>query len=172
MDDTTYVLFLVLGVALVLADGMIIYRSAVKYLGDSYADEASARSMARLVAVLFHLAVLGVIALISALDFGGDSPLQALMIRLGIVLIILAIAHGVAIKVLTRMRDRLDAENLTKHHYEHTAPQAPAAAPVTPSRVIARERQSRAAGRDSASPQPPTDPDLQQPRGAVTPEIR
>lgn len=117
MDDGTYLAFLVLGVVLVAVDAVIIYRSGLRYLADSYADTVSAKSMARLVTTLFSFAVLGVLALISTVDVGGEGAVQSIVVRLGIVLILLAIAHGVTIKVLTRMRDRLDAENKTKAHY-------------------------------------------------------
>lgn len=117
MDDGTYLAFLVLGAALVAVDAVIIYRSGLRYLTDSYADAVSAKSMARLVTTLFSLAVLGVLALISTVNLGGDGAVQTVVVRLGVVLILLAIAHGVTIKVLTRMRDRLDAENKTKAHY-------------------------------------------------------
>ncbi|WP_051385526.1 hypothetical protein [Actinokineospora inagensis] len=119
MDDSTYVLFLVLGIALVLVDGQIIYRSGLRYLSDSYGEIESARSMARLVSVLFHFAVLGVLALISAIDLGGDTALMAIVRKLGVVLLLLAGAHAIAIKALTRLRDRLDAENMTKQRAQN-----------------------------------------------------
>ncbi|WP_156893458.1 hypothetical protein [Actinokineospora enzanensis] len=119
MDDGTYVLFLVLGIALVVVDGQIIYRSGLRYLSDSYGEAQSARSMARLVSVLFHFTVLGVLALISAIGLGGDTPLEAIVRKLGVVLLLLALAHAFTIRMLTRMRDRLDAENLTKQRYDH-----------------------------------------------------
>ncbi|OLR92672.1 hypothetical protein [Actinokineospora bangkokensis] len=130
MDDGAYISFLVLGIALVLVDGQIIYRSGLRYLGDSYGDDqASAGSMARLVSVLFHFAVLGLLALISIIDVGGDglSAVQAVVLKLGIVLVVLAIAHGVTIKVLNRMRDRIDAENLTKKRYADVGTATPPA---------------------------------------------
>ncbi|WP_253888195.1 hypothetical protein [Actinokineospora diospyrosa] len=128
MDDSTYVLFLVLGIALVLVDGQIIYRSGLRYLADSYGEAESARSMARLVSVLFHFSVLGVLLLISAIDIGGGSQLEAMVRRLGVVLLLLAGAHFLAIRMLTRMRDRLDAENLTKQridNMQHGVPTPP-----------------------------------------------
>lgn len=118
MDNSSYILFLILGTALVFADGQIIYRSGLRYLANSYGDRGSARSMARLVSVLFHLAVLGILALISTIDFDADPPLEAVILRLGVVLLVLAISHAVTIGILTRIRDRLDVENLTKRRVE------------------------------------------------------
>ncbi len=55
----SYLAFLLCGVLLVLIDGQILYRSGLKYLGSAYQAD-SARSVMQLVAVLFHLVVLGV----------------------------------------------------------------------------------------------------------------
>jgi len=118
MDDSAYVMFLILGTALVFADGQIIYRSGLRYLANSQGDRGSARSMARLVSVLFHLGVLGILALISTIDIATDTPLQGVVLRLGVVLVMLAIAHAITISVLTRLRDRLDVENVTQSRME------------------------------------------------------
>lgn len=122
MDINSFVLFLVLGIVLVAVDGQIIYRAGSRYLENSYTDDSSAGSMARLVSVLFHLAVLGVLALLSTIDFSADTPLESVVMRLGVLLLVLAIGHAIAIKVLTRMRDRLDAEGLSQRRYEQTEP--------------------------------------------------
>jgi hypothetical protein len=114
MDNSSYLMFLILGTVLVFVDGQIIYRSGLRYLANSYGDRGSARSMARLVSVLFHLAVLGILALISTIDFSTNTPMQGVVLRLGVVLVMLAIAHAITIGVLTRLRDRLDVENVTQ----------------------------------------------------------
>lgn len=62
---------------------------------------------------------MGVLALISVIDLPADTPLGAVVVRLGVVLVLLAVAHGITVEVLTRTRDRLDAENLTKQRAEH-----------------------------------------------------
>jgi len=111
-------MFLILGTALVFVDGQIIYRSGLRYLATSHGDRGSARSMARLVSVLFHLGVLGILALISTVDIATDTPLQGVVLRLGVVLVMLAIAHAITISVLTRLRDRLDVESVTQSRME------------------------------------------------------
>ncbi|MBM7773606.1 hypothetical protein JOD54_003810 [Actinokineospora baliensis] len=187
MDDSTYVLFLVLGIALVLLDGQIIYRSGLRYLADSYGEAESARSMARLVSVLFHFAVLGVLLLISAVDIGGDTQLEAMVRRLGVVLLLLAVSHFLAIRMLTRMRDRLDAENLTKQRMDHmqqhgvpTPPQGLATGPAAgqiDSEDIARAngtaetRLSRAPGAEPGIGTVPARADgtVPEPRGQAVP---
>lgn len=118
----SFVVFLVLGIVLVAVDGQIIYRAGSRYLENSYTDDSSAGSMARLVSVLFHLAVLGVLALLSTIEFSADSPTESVVIRLGVLLLILAIGHAIAIKVLTRMRDRLDAEGMSARRFENAEP--------------------------------------------------
>lgn len=120
MDNSTYLMFLILGTALVFADGQIIYRSGLRYLANSYGDRGSSRSMARLVSVLFHLAMLGILALISTLDVPASGPMQEVVVRLGVILVLLAIGHAITLGVLTRIRDRLDVENVTKARMEHS----------------------------------------------------
>jgi len=130
VDNSSYVMFLILGTALVFADGQIIYRSGRRYLANSFGDRGSGRLMARLVSVLFHLAMLGILALISTLDVPASTPLQEVVVRLGVILVLIAIGHAVTINILTRMRDRLDVENVTKRRMENAEP--PAAPTITP----------------------------------------
>lgn len=136
MDNSSYLMFLILGTALVFADGQIIYRSGLRYLANSYGESGSARSMARLVSVLFHLAMLGILALISTIHVPASSPLQEVVVRLGVVLVILAIGHAVTISVLTRIRDRLDVENVTKARMEHRERREPMITPAYPEENI------------------------------------
>ena len=113
MDNGSYALFLILGIVLVAADGQVIYRSGLRYLANSYSDRNSARSMARLVSTLFHLAVLGVLALISTIHVAAGTPMESVVLRLGIMLLVLALAHGLTVSALTRIRNRLEVENAT-----------------------------------------------------------
>jgi hypothetical protein len=116
----------------VFADGQIIYRSGLRYLANSFGDRGSARSMARLVSVLFHLGMLGVLALISTLDVPASGPLQEVVVRLGVILVLIAIGHAITIGVLTRIRDRLDVENVTKHRMQATEQREPLITPAYP----------------------------------------
>ena len=75
-----------------LVDGQIIYRNGRRYLQQS-APNASAESLTTLVTVLFHLVVLGVLALVSTVDVPADTPVEGVVMRLGIVLLIIGIAH-------------------------------------------------------------------------------
>jgi hypothetical protein len=123
MDTNSYIAFLVLGVVLVVVDGQIIYRSGRKYLEHSYGDPEAGASMTRLVTVLFHLAVLGLMMLISTIDVG-STPTEGVVMRLGIVLLLLALVHGLTIAILARIRDRQLQERLADEmaaNNNHTA---------------------------------------------------
>jgi hypothetical protein len=105
--DQSYAVFLLLGIVLVVIDGQLIYFSGRGYLTKAYGSNAeSARSMNRLVAVLFHLVVFGLLALISTIDVDTGDPVQDVVFKLGIVLLLLALAHGATMAILGRIRDR------------------------------------------------------------------
>ncbi|HEV7979261.1 hypothetical protein [Amycolatopsis sp.] len=104
METNAYLVFLLIGVLLVVADGQVIYRSGKRYLEGSYGDPSAGASMARMVTVLFHLAVLGLLALLSTINLGGSS-IQGVVGRLGVMLLVLAIAHALTIGILSRIRD-------------------------------------------------------------------
>lgn len=112
MDTNGYVTFLMLGVLLILVDGHIIYRSGRAYLQRVYQPEA-ARSMTQLVTVLFHLVMLGVLALISTINVDGGFPVRSIVARLGVVLLVLAAAHGVTMAILMRIRDERRQEQIS-----------------------------------------------------------
>jgi hypothetical protein len=108
MSTNAYLTFLLIGALLVVADGQIIYRSGRRYLENSYGDPAAGASMARLVTVLFHLATLGVLALVSTIDTGSDLP--SIIARFGILLLILALAHAITLGALARIRGEQEVE--------------------------------------------------------------
>ncbi|WP_372665496.1 hypothetical protein [Amycolatopsis kentuckyensis] len=129
MTTNAYLSFLAIGVALVLIDGQIIYRSGRRYLENSYGDPAAGASMTRLVTVLFHLATLGVLALISTIDMGG-SDLPGVVGRLGVLLLILAIAHAITLAVLARIRGEQEVEAVVQRRQPRVDPEPQAT--VTP----------------------------------------
>ncbi|WP_020659567.1 hypothetical protein [Amycolatopsis benzoatilytica] len=113
MTFNAYLSFLAVGIALVLLDGQVIYRSGKRYLGNIDGNPAAAASMARLVTVLFYLATLGVLALISTIDVGG-SDLPGVVGRLGVLLLVLALAHAVTVAALARMRGERETEEFIR----------------------------------------------------------
>ncbi len=112
MDTNSYVTFLLVGALLVLVDGQIIYRNGRRFLQQS-GPTGSAESLTRLVTVLFHFVVLGVLALISTIDVPADTPIEGVVLRLGVVLIIIGIAHWVAVVALGRIRDRQEFDEFS-----------------------------------------------------------
>jgi hypothetical protein len=168
VDNGSYVAFLIIGIVLVAIDGHLIYRSAVRYLTNSYTARSSATSMARLVSVLFHLVVLGVLALVSVIDFSVGGQLQTVVMRLGVLLLILAAAHGVTITILNRMRDRLDTEELTMERIERARPDlADRRAPAVPEAQVppsprTQMPQAQQAPTGSVPRQPKTESALQE----------
>ena len=93
-------------------DGQVIYRNGRRYLQQS-APNASAESLTRLVTVLFHFAVLGVLALVSVIDVPTDTKIEGVVVRLGVVLLIIGIAHWLAVLALGRIRDRQEFDEFT-----------------------------------------------------------
>ncbi|GLZ33127.1 hypothetical protein Lesp02_53150 [Lentzea sp. NBRC 105346] len=104
MDDS-YVTFLVLGVLLVAVDGQLIYHSGQRYLRKAY-EPAEAAAMMRLATVLFHLVVLGLLALVSIIDVHTGDPVKDVVVKLGVVLLLLALCHAVTMAILSRIRER------------------------------------------------------------------
>lgn len=111
MDSETYVAFLVIGTLLVLVDGQIIYRNGRRFLQQA-TPNAPAESLSKLVTVLFHLGTLGVLALISVIDVPAGGPIQEVVLRLGVVLLVIGVAHWIAVSALARIRDREEVEEI------------------------------------------------------------
>lgn len=113
MQDTVpYVFFLVVGVLLVFIDGQLLRRSGTTYLKAVYPDVPIADSVNQLITVLFHLVGLGVLALISAINLDAGAGLESLVVRLGILLLVLALAHGITIWALAKLRSRQQERSL------------------------------------------------------------
>jgi hypothetical protein len=113
VDTNAYVAFLVVGILMVVIDGQVIYHSGKRYLENAQGNPEAGASMTRLIAVLFHLVVLGVLALLSTIPFPGGSSLPSVVGRLGVMLLVVAVAHAIALSVLARMREEQVVENIT-----------------------------------------------------------
>jgi hypothetical protein len=112
MDTNAYVAFLVVGILMVAIDGQIIYHSGKRYLQNAQGDPEAGASMTRLVSVLFHLVVLGALALLSTVPFPGGSSLPSVVGRLGVMLLVLALAHAITLGFLARMREEQVVEDI------------------------------------------------------------
>ncbi|HEU5473057.1 MAG TPA: hypothetical protein VFV67_20620 [Actinophytocola sp.] len=135
MDTSSYVMFLIFGVALVALDAVIVYRSGRSYLNEVYRDPRASRSMVQLVTVLFVLIVLGVLALISTIDIDTGNQVQNVVIKLGVVLLVLGAAHAATMSILSHIRDRMRgeqllAESMPNQNQNQDLPAAPATTPV------------------------------------------
>jgi hypothetical protein len=113
VDVSSYLTFLLFGVVLIALDGQLIYRSGRTYLAEVY-DPRAARSVNRLIGVLFYLVVLGLFALVSTIDVRMDNPAEGFVVKLGIVLLLIAAAHGSTMIVLSRIRHRQREEGLAE----------------------------------------------------------
>jgi hypothetical protein len=111
MDSNSYVAFLIIGTVLVLIDGQVIYRNGRRFLQQA-TPNAPAESLTRLVSVLFHLCTLGVLALLSTIDIPMDNQTEGIVLRIGIVLLVLGVAHWIAVSSLARIRDREEFEEV------------------------------------------------------------
>jgi len=112
MDSNSYMVFLVIGAALVVIDGQIIYRNGRRFLQQA-TPNAPAESLTKLVAMLFHLGTLGVLALLSTIDIPADNATKGVVLRLGIVLLVIGVAHWIAVASLSRIRDREEYEEVS-----------------------------------------------------------
>lgn len=108
----SYVLLLVLGTAVTVLVGQILIRTGEGFLEEVFESQRTARSINRLLAVLFHLVVLGLLALISTVDTPGEGPLQTLVTKLGVVLLVLGAAHGGTMLLLARIRSKRREQEL------------------------------------------------------------
>jgi hypothetical protein len=131
--DNERVIFLVIGVLIVVAVGQLLAMSGRRYLADGAPSERrSSGSAATLVAVLFHLMTLGVVALLTVIPFGGTAS-EGLLLRLGILLIALAAIFGVTMMLLgQRRQEALATEIETGHFVENDRVRV---TPVEPERV-------------------------------------
>ena len=111
MNNGPYIVILIIGVLIVLIDGQLILRSSPGYLAEVYENPKQARQVAGLVTVLFHLVMLGVVALVDAVALSEDAGIRSVLARVGAILILTAIGHGVTMQVLSRLRQQqLDTE--------------------------------------------------------------
>lgn len=123
MATDAYLTFLGLGLIMIVADGQILYHSGRSYLSDIDDDsDESVGSMTRLLTVLFHLVMLGFLALLSVLDlsFGGESSIRAVVGNLGVLLLLLALVHAVTMAVMSQIHD----SRSTEEQYARTGPGA------------------------------------------------
>jgi hypothetical protein len=144
-DTAQYLLLLLVSVALTFLVGRLLVRAGEPFLQEVFQDAKVTRSVNLLLSVLFHLVTLGVLAIISVIDIDIADPLQNLIVKLGVVLVVLGIAYGISMLVLIRVRERRRADQISEQvserladrgvagvHGPVTIASAPPAPPATP----------------------------------------
>ncbi len=114
MNNGSYVAFLLLGVLLIAIDGQVLYRSGRKYLIAAYGEGGGGGSVGRLVAIMFYLVMLGVLALVSTVDTPSGDSLPGVVARIGILLLIMAAGHGIATYILAVLRRHQENQRLNE----------------------------------------------------------
>ncbi|MDT8912985.1 hypothetical protein [Amycolatopsis sp. PS_44_ISF1] len=110
MSNEQYTTFLLIGVLAVLVDGQILYRGGRRYLSGARGDSEADGSMGRMVAVVFHLVCLGLLALLSVVNLGGSGT-AAVVAKIGLFLLLMAVAHAITLSVLGRQRESTALES-------------------------------------------------------------
>ncbi len=102
-----YIALIIVGILITVAVGQILYRSGEPFLEEVFQNKDTARSLNRLLVLLFHLLTLAVLAMISIADIPSGTPtLQTIVFKIGVVLLIVGIAYGISMLVLLRVRER------------------------------------------------------------------
>ncbi|MEQ0565484.1 hypothetical protein ABJI51_40950 [Amycolatopsis sp. NEAU-NG30] len=121
MPDDDLTGFLIIGLVFVVADGQILYRGGRRYLSGPDGGEQTG-SMAWMVVTVFHLVAFGVLALLSVVGPGWSGSTAALVGRLGVFLLLLAVAHVLTLAVLARRRQ----DHIVETHYQERDVERPA----------------------------------------------
>ncbi len=162
MPDNELPGFLIIGLIFVVADGQILHRGARRYLRGRGGGEGSGSS-AWMVVTLFHLVSIGALALLSVVGPQWSGSTAAVVGRLGVFLLVMALAHVLTLSVLARQRQD-DAVEAHLHERETERPVPPdgtesegSARPV-PSQAIWEPTVTPVPGQEGRHPQ--VSPDL------------
>lgn len=103
---------LAIAVVLTLVVGRILLASGEPFLQEVFRDDDVGRSVNRLLSVLFHLVTLGVLAIVSAIPVPVQDPVQSLVVRIGVAMLIVGAAYGISMLVLLKIRERRRATEI------------------------------------------------------------
>lgn len=103
---------LLIGLVLTLIVGQILIRAGQEFLQEVFSSRGTARSVSRLLAVLFHLVVLGILLLISTTDVPTEGAFETVITKIGLVLLVLGAAHGGTMLALARIRSKRQEQAL------------------------------------------------------------
>jgi hypothetical protein len=111
MADNDLPGFLIIGLIFVIADGQVLYRGGRRYLRGPDGAEGS---LAWMVVTVFHLVGFGVLALLSVVGPEWSGSTAALVGRIGVFLLLLAVAHALTLSVLARQRQ----DHVVEAHFQ------------------------------------------------------
>ncbi|MGW4064621.1 hypothetical protein ACWEGE_40475 [Amycolatopsis sp. NPDC004747] len=120
MPDNDLTGFLLIGLVFVVADGQVLYRGGRRYLSGPDGEEGSG-SLAWMVVTVFHLVSFGVLALLSVVGPQWSGSTAALVGRLGVFLLLMAVAHVLTLAVLSRRRQ----DRIVEEHFQEREPERP-----------------------------------------------
>ena len=118
MDTGPYLLILIIGVLIVVIDGQLIIRNSPSYLRGTYRDPRQARRVSGLVAVFFHLVMFGLVALVASVGLPSDAGARSIIARIGVLLLLTAAGHLLAIVALSRLREQQSSTELASAQLE------------------------------------------------------
>jgi hypothetical protein len=122
MPDNDLTGFLIIGLVFVVADGQVLYRGGRRYLSGPDCGEG-AGSMAWMVVTVFHLVSFGVLALLSVVGPQWSGSTAALVGRVGVFLLLMAVAHVLTLAVLARRRQ----DEIVETRFQERESERPAA---------------------------------------------
>ena len=117
---------LVLGGVVSVVVGRALRGAGRPFLDDVLRDERVSEAVARLLTVLFSLLSLGTVALLATLDLAGWSTVHATALKLGLVLLVLGVAHGLTLLVLLRIKKRRRRQLVEEEFARRASRPAPA----------------------------------------------
>ncbi|MFD5094876.1 hypothetical protein ACFWMR_30040 [Amycolatopsis thailandensis] len=120
MPDNELPGFLIIGLIFVVADGQILYRGARRYLNGPDGREGGG-SVAWMMVTVFHLAAIGVLALLAVVAPDWSGSTAAFVGRLGVFLLLMAVAHVLTLAVLARRRQ----DHVVESRYREREPDRP-----------------------------------------------
>jgi cytochrome bd-type quinol oxidase subunit 2 len=120
-DVGGYVLVLAFGTAITLLVAQILIRAGEGFLDEVFDEEKPARSLSQLLAVLFLLVALGLVALVSTKDVEAKNLVEVVIIKLGLVMLIEGAILAVTLAVMARIRGQRRAQMVAARAQQATA---------------------------------------------------
>lgn len=114
MGNSGYLLILLIGAVIVIVDGQLIFRKSPAYLDEVYQNPGRSRQVSGLVTVLFHLVMLGLVALVASIGLAENPSARSVIARVGVLLLLTALGHAGTMSVLSRLRDQQQSTRIAE----------------------------------------------------------